>query len=253
VNLGSPQFAVAAARRMLYRAGLDQDDMAGQVTLRADDDPGSYWTSPMETFDVTVPESVVKVRFDLGEIRGGVTRDGRFSIDGGGAVPVSTASGWVGGILAVRPDVACVIHTHARHIAAVASAGRTIELYNNRALVFYDDQAFYDDDGTNTDSREGIVAALGSRNVLVMRNHGAAVVGETIEQATMRAILLERAAEVQVLAAAVGGSPFPDNPDFARRRIPHVANLPLLWDSHLRRLRRTDPDLFAYLDEHVPA
>lgn len=249
MDVESPRFKVAAARRILHRAGLDPDDMAGQVALRADDERDCYWTSPMETFDVTTPDTVVKLRFDLGDITGGTTADGRIAIDAGGAVPASTASGWVGGIFGARPDVAAVIHTHAPHIAAVASTGSVVQLFNNRALIFYDDQAFYDDDGTSTDSRDRIVAALGDRNVLVMRNHGAVVVGTSIELATMRAVLLERAAHVHVLASAIGGEPFRDNDAFARRRLPHVGNLALLWDSHLRRLRRTDPDLFAFADE----
>ena len=253
VDEHSPQFKVAAARRMLYRAGLDPDDMAGQVTVRDRDDPTSYWTSPMETFDVTTPGSVVKLTAYLEPIAGGVTSEGRFIIESDAGSAVSTASGWVGGIFAARPDVGCVIHTHAPHIGAVATTGDVVQLYNNRSLIFYGDQSFYDDDGTHTDSKEEIVAQLGARNVLIMRNHGAAVVGETVEEATMRAVLLERAAQFQVLAQSIGGSPFADDPVFERRRIPHVTNLALLWDSHLRRLRRTDPDLFEPVGEFAGA
>jgi len=175
MDLDSPQLNVTVARRILYRAGLDPNDMAGQVTIRADDGR-HYWTSPMETFDVTVP---------------GV-----------------------------------------------------VEPYNNRSIIFYGDQAFYDDDGTATDSKERIVAALGRVHVLIMRNHGAVVVGESIEMATARAVLLEEAARFQVRAQSVGGTPFPDNPALAARRAAHVGNLGRLWDSHVRRLMRTDPELF---------
>ena len=89
--LDSPQFKVAAARRMLFRAGLDHDDMAGQVTLRDADDPGAYWTSPMETFDVTTEESVTKVVAYLQPIAGGVTADGRFTVESETGSAVSTA------------------------------------------------------------------------------------------------------------------------------------------------------------------
>jgi len=241
VDLGSPQFKVAAACRILFRAGLDPDDMAGQVALR-DDDAHSYWTSPMETFDVTVPESLARVRLDGGEAGNGGTASPT------GAVPVSAASRWVGAVFSARPDIACVVHTHAPYIGVVATTGQVVGLYNNRSLIFYRDQAFYDDDGTSTDSPERIVRALGDNNVLIMRNHGAVAVGESIEVATMRAVLLERAAQFQVRAEAIGGKPFSDNPAFERRRAPHVVNLPLLWDSHFRRLRRTDPDLFEAVE-----
>ena len=44
------RFKIAAARRILFRAGLDRDDIAGQVTARvvgAD----ALWTTPLELFD----------------------------------------------------------------------------------------------------------------------------------------------------------------------------------------------------------
>jgi L-fuculose-phosphate aldolase len=244
MDLESPQLKVAVARRMLYRAGLDPNDMAGQVTLRADDGR-HYWTSPMETFDVTVSESVVAVPFDVGRFEGGVAEDGRIALDAGGPVPVSTASGWIGAIYRARPDVRAVIHTHAPYIGVLATTRRLVEPYNNRSLIFYGDQAFYDDDGAATDSPEHIVAALGTTHVLIMQNHGAVIVGESIEMATMRAVLLEDAARVQVRAQSVGGTPFPDSDRLAARRVAHVGNLPHLWESHLRRLQRTDPDVFA--------
>jgi ribulose-5-phosphate 4-epimerase/fuculose-1-phosphate aldolase len=118
-------------------------------------------------------------------------------------------------------------------------------MYNNRSVIFYGEQAFYDDDGTNTDSPERIVAALGERSVLIMRNHGAVVVAPTVETATMQAVLLEAAARFHTLARSIGGTPFPDNPAFLDRRVPHRANLSIVWEAHLVRLRRTDPDLFA--------
>lgn len=46
MDLDSPQLTVAVARRVLYRAGLDPNDMAGQVTMRADD--GRYRVSRAE-------------------------------------------------------------------------------------------------------------------------------------------------------------------------------------------------------------
>ena len=78
-----------------------------------------------------------------------------------------------------------------------------------------------------------------------MRNHGAVVVAPTVELATIQAVLLEAAARFHTLARSIGGTPFPDNDAFFERQVPHRANLPLLWDAHLRRLRRTDPDLFS--------
>ena len=231
------RFEIAAARRILARAGLDPDDIAGQVTARAVDED-AIWATPLGLFDDTFPDDVVKLPF------GTKTTDGRVIHVAGAPVPVSTASAWVEAIYRARSDVNCVIHTHAPHIGAVATTGDVVQLYNNRSLIFYDEQAFYDDDGTHTDSPQRIVAALGSRSVLIMRNHGAVVTGESVPVATAATVLLEAAARFQVLGMAAGGTPFADHEGFAQRKRPHRANLDLVWDAHLRRLRHTDPALF---------
>lgn len=138
-----------------------------------------------------------------------------------------------------------VSFTRTRYIAAVASTGEPVQLYNNRSLVFVGQQAFYDDDGLRTDSPAHIVAALGDKSVLIMRNHGAVIAGESIEIATAQAVLLEKAAQIHVLAKSIGGTAFSDDPGLIQRAAPHRANLCLVWDAHVRRLRRSDPELFA--------
>jgi L-fuculose-phosphate aldolase len=231
------RFEIAAARRILARAGLDPDDIAGQVTARVAGED-ALWATPLGLFEDTLPTQVVKLPF------GTRATDGRLVEVAGAPVPLSTASAWVEAIYRTRPDVNCVIHTHAPHIGAVSTTGDVVKLYNNRSLIFYGEQSYYDDDGTQTDSPERIVAALGPRSVLIMRNHGAVVTGASVPLATAAAVLLEAAARFQVLAVAAGGTPFPDNDRFAERQRPHRANLGLVWDAHLRRLRRTDPELF---------
>ena len=237
MDVDDVRFKVAASRRMMFRADLDRDDVAGQVTARASGED-AFWTTPLELLDETTPEHVVKLAFEH------ATANGSKVIDVPGSLPVTTAANWVEAIYANRPDVECIIHTHAPYIGAVATTGGVVQMFNNRTVLFYGEQAFYDDDGTNTDSPSRIVAALGDMSVLIMRNHGAVIVAESVERATVQAILLEKAARFQVLGASIGGRPFPDNPAFLVRKMPHRANLMLLWDAHLRRLRRTDPDLF---------
>jgi L-fuculose-phosphate aldolase len=232
------RFKVAASRRIMFRAGLDRDDVAGQVTARADGED-AFWTTPLQLFDQTLPDDVVKLPF------GRAAGDGGSVVTMAGSLPITTAARWVEAIYLSRPDVGCVIHTHAPFIGAVATTGEVVGMYNNRSVIFYGEQAFYDDDGTNTDSPDRIVAALGDRSVLIMRNHGAVVVAPTVEVATMQAVLLEAAARFHTLARSIGGTPFRDNAAFLDRRVPHRANLPIVWEAHLGRLRRTDPDLFA--------
>ena len=47
-----------------------------------------------------------------------------------------------------RPDVGAVIHTHQYHAALLAAIGETADLYNNRSIMFFEDQALYGDELT---------------------------------------------------------------------------------------------------------
>ena len=57
------------------------------------------------------------------------------------------------------------------------------------------------------DESEGVHMAkvLGDKRILIMRNHGAMIVGETVARAYLDAYQLERACMYQLLAVAGGG------------------------------------------------
>ncbi len=88
-------------------------------------------------------------------------------------------------------------------------------------------------------------AALGNRRVLI-KNHGAIVVSQPLENATIDAYRLEFAAEYQVKAEAIGGTEFPEV-EARRARECHKYFLPQMWDANFRRLRKSEPDLFAFV------
>ena len=71
-DLNDVRFKVAAARRIMHRAGLDTVDIAGQITARAD---GVMWVTPMQLFSATTVDDVVAVPlsggFDEGKITSG--------------------------------------------------------------------------------------------------------------------------------------------------------------------------------------
>jgi L-fuculose-phosphate aldolase len=50
-----------------------------------------------------------------------------------------------------------------------------------------------------------VASALGPHKAVLLRNHGVAVVGASIEEATVLALLLEEACQIQLLAQAGGG------------------------------------------------
>jgi ribulose-5-phosphate 4-epimerase/fuculose-1-phosphate aldolase len=57
----------------------------------------------------------------------------------------------------------------------------------------------------STEMGAGVARALGNHKAVLMRNHGVAVVGATVEEATVLTIWLDNAAQIQLLAEAAGG------------------------------------------------
>ena len=51
----------------------------------------------------------------------------------------------------------------------------------------------------------GVARALGPHKAVFLRNHGVAVVGASLDESTVLALLLEEACRIQLLALAAGG------------------------------------------------
>ena len=102
----------------------------------------------------------------------------------------------------------CVLHTHMPYATALCLLDDPrLEMAGQGALMFHDAIAYYlDYNGLAFDRSEGVrmAAALGNKSVLMMRNHGVLVVGESLPAVFERLYFLERAAQVQVLALSTG-------------------------------------------------
>ena len=102
----------------------------------------------------------------------------------------------------------CVLHTHMPYATALGMLDNPrLDMAVQSALIFHDDISYDADyNGLAFDETEGerLARALGSKSVLMMLNHGALVVGETVPQAFERLYFLERASQAQVLALSTG-------------------------------------------------
>ena len=108
----------------------------------------------------------------------------------------------------LAPQARCVLHTHMPYATALCMLDNPrLEMAGQSALGFYDEIAYEADyNGLAFDHTEGerLARALGTKSVLMMRNHGVLVVGESVPQAFERLYFLERAAQAQVLALSTG-------------------------------------------------
>jgi ribulose-5-phosphate 4-epimerase/fuculose-1-phosphate aldolase len=108
----------------------------------------------------------------------------------------------------LAPQARCALHTHMPYATALCMLDNPrLEMAGQSALGFYDDIAYEADyNGLAFDHTEGerLAQALGDKSVLMMRNHGVLVVGQTVPQAFERLYFLERAAQAQVIALSTG-------------------------------------------------
>lgn len=112
-----------------------------------------------------------------------------------------------GAIHESRSDVACVAHTHTTAVSAIAMKRGGFD-YNN----FYSAQligrvAYHDFEGITLyrDERARMLANLGDKDVLVLRNHGVAVCERDIPSTFALLWVVQRAAEIQCQAGQLRG------------------------------------------------
>nr|WP_315391579.1 aldolase [uncultured Duganella sp.] len=191
-SVWSTRQKLALACRVLYDGGHDSG-LAGQITCRADQ-PGSFYTQQLGLgFDEISSSNLIHVDEDLQVLSGkGIPN------------PANRFHTWV---YRERPDVNCIIHTHPAHIAALSMLEVPLEISHMDTTPLYGDCAFLKTwPGVPVGNEEGeiIAAALGGKRAILLAHHGQLVAAKSIEEACVLALLIERAAKLQLLAMAAG-------------------------------------------------
>jgi ribulose-5-phosphate 4-epimerase/fuculose-1-phosphate aldolase len=110
---------------------------------------------------------------------------------------------------AARPDVACVLHTHTVAGVAVSSLEEGLLPLNQWSMQFYNRIAYHDYEGIalSLDERERLVADLGNKRVMILRNHGLMTCGRSVGEAFILMHNLERACKAQIAVMSSGMKP----------------------------------------------
>jgi ribulose-5-phosphate 4-epimerase/fuculose-1-phosphate aldolase len=106
-------------------------------------------------------------------------------------------------------DARAVLHVHSPQVLALSMLDDPrLEPGEQNALSLISRTAYTDayDGSVPQDIRHGefLSEALGEKSVLILRNHGAVVVGKTIAQAYTDLYVLDRAARAMILALSTG-------------------------------------------------
>jgi ribulose-5-phosphate 4-epimerase/fuculose-1-phosphate aldolase len=152
-------------------------------------------------------------------------------------------------IHAARNDAGCVLHTHTRSGVAVSAQADGLLPISQISLFPYASLAYHDYEGIalNEDEKPRLVADLGEKNFLILRNHGLLTVGASIPDAFLFMYALETACQTQ-LAAQSGGTALTEvNPAIVAGIQAQVEMVTkgmggeLAWPALLRKLDRRDP------------
>ena len=151
----------------------------------------------------------------------------------------------------VREDAGCVIHLHTLDGVAVSSCADGLLPLNQIAQYVTHDLAYHDYEGValDHDERPRLQRDLGTKNHMLLRNHGTLTVGRSVASAFERMYHLERACSIQVRTRTLGATAYPvrdevvdknaklfDNQDRVELR-----SNQLVWPPLLRRLDRVNP------------
>ena len=149
-----------------------------------------------------------------------------------------------------RPDAHAVIHLHTPHGQAVSAHNEGLLPLTQTAMLIRDEVAYHDYEGVavDLDERERIIADLGSKCAMLLRNHGTLAVGETVGEAFVRIYFLERACQAQILALSAGennlNNPPQGSPEVTAQQGKiglKLAAGALAWPALLRKAHRLDP------------
>lgn len=188
---------LAACYRVFFARGW-AEEIFNHITVRVEGPDGApaYLINPFGLhYGEVTANNLVKV-----DLAGRPLHDTAYGVNRAGFVIHSA-------IHAARPDAHCVIHTHDRYGVAVACKAEGLSADNFYAAFLDGRVAYHDFEGvtTSTGEQPRLVASLGDKPVMILRNHGLLVAEHSVASAFYWYYVLQSACHVQALAHAMPG------------------------------------------------
>lgn len=109
-------------------------------------------------------------------------------------------------ILRARPDVGSAIHYHGMYSTAFTTSGQTLKPIHLMGTLFHDGVPVFPDPRlvSNRSRGEALAKALGPHRAVLLRAHGAAITGASVEEAVAGAFRFEENARRACISAGLG-------------------------------------------------
>ena len=165
------------------------------ITARVPGEDGHLLINPFGlTYSEVTASNLVKI-----DLNGAVVGDSRWPVNEAGVVIH-------GAIHGSRPDAHCVMHTHTTAGTAVACLRSGLNGDNFYSAQLHQRVAYHEFEGitVNPGEKPRLIANLGDRDLMILRNHGLIAVGPSIPTAFAALWTLQRACEIQIAAQSGG-------------------------------------------------
>jgi ribulose-5-phosphate 4-epimerase/fuculose-1-phosphate aldolase len=226
---------LAACFRLVDMFGWS-DLINTRITARVPGERDHFLINPYGLlYDEVTASSLVKIDVDGNKVD---PSDSEVN-SGGFAIPSA--------VHMARPAINCVLHSHTVAGCAVSMQKDGLLPLNQHALQVIGDVAYHDYAGTGrrTEERARLLADLGDRHIMVLRNHGLLIVGTSVGHAFVMTYRMERACAMQLAFQQSGAlfHPIDDDVVNAARSRTGGGDGPARfeWAALLRKLDRMDP------------
>jgi len=186
-------------------------------------------------FDEITASSLVKIDLD-----GAILQETSYFINPAGFTIHSA-------IHEARDDAHYVMHLHSDAGVAVAAQKEGLLPISQHALIVTPRLAYHDYEGIalNHEEKVRLVADLGDKNLMLLRNHGTLSAAKTAADCWTAMFFLERACQQQVMALSAGRENILIAPEASQAEVSRQVNRgiggALAWPGCLRKLDRESP------------
>ena len=149
-------------------------------------------------------------------------------------------------IYKMRPEINCVVHTHPFYATLLGAIGGGIHPITHESVLFVDIPLFKETTELIKLPAQGeaVARCLGQARAALLQNHGIVAVGQSIEEATVYAILLEKASKTELMARQFSSLVWSSEEETRHKveQIYHPRGIQNFWGYFVRRLQARQGD-----------
>ena len=229
-----------AANRILANEGVL--DGYGHVSVRNPETTDTFFQARAIAPEFVLPDDILEIDFN-----GDVVTDTRYKVYGERFIHAR--------VLKARPDVQAVFHGHPLEVVALSATGLPFRSLAQFCGMFYKPLPYFDEYSKGSgmlisciEDGDRLSAALKDAPGVILRNHGATMVGNSVQQMVMNAIFLRDNTRMQLMATSIGEPRYlSEEAGTETERTQYSAiSLGRCWDYWLLRVKKAMPELSEY-------